>query len=365
MTATPAPDAVLSYPWGETLPARGEVLELMPGLRWVRMGLPFALNHINLWLVRDEVDGQPGWAVIDAGIGNADTREAWTQIFEQALDGLPVLRVIVTHMHPDHVGNAAWIARRWGSEAGEASSSSDCPVWMSATDWAFAQVVRGRAPGDAGAAAAAFFARHGMADAESLAKVSGRGGYFAALVPELPARYSRLMDGKVLQLGATPWRCIAGYGHAPEHMSLWCEPLGVLISGDMLLPRISTNVSVFDMEPDADPLPLFLDSLGRFETLPVDTLVLPSHGKPFRGVTERIAQLRSHHEDRLAEVLAACAGRAVSAAEVLPVLFPRSLDLHQTTFAMGETLAHLNALLHAGRLRRQRGADGVWRFRRV
>ena len=162
--------------------------------------------------------------------------------------------------------------------------------------------------------------------------------------------------------GGHAWRCIVGYGHAPEHMALHCAKLGLLISGDMVLPRISTNVSVYDLEPESDPLALFLSSLRRFDGLPAGTLVLPSHGKPFTGLHVRMRQLHEHHDARLAEVMAACTLQPCHAAELLPVLFKRALDLHQTTFAMGEAIAHLHALWHAGKLVRRAPTEGVWRF---
>jgi len=192
--------------------------------------------------------------------------------------------------------------------------------------------------------------------------VRARTNYYPSMVPQVPAQYRRLMDGQLIRIGAHDWHCIAGYGHAPEHISLHCPAAGVLISGDMVLPRISTNVSVYDLEPEADPLPLYLASIGRLKALPPDTLVLPSHGKPFSGLHRRIEQLERHHDERLDEVLRACAERASSAADVLPVLFQRTLDLHQTTFAMGEAIAHLNALWLRGELTREQGNDGVWRF---
>jgi glyoxylase-like metal-dependent hydrolase (beta-lactamase superfamily II) len=347
----------LSYPWADALPALGSTLELAPGVRWLRMALPFALDHINLWLLRDEIDGRAGWTVVDCGIANDATRTAWEQIFARELDGLPVLRVLVTHMHPDHVGLADWISRRWPDEHGEPAR-----VWMSATDWATARMVRDRPAAQAGAAAAAYFGSHGLSDPAALDKVRARGSYYGSLVPELPAQFRRLMDGTVLRIGGADWRCIAGHGHAPEHISLYCEALDLVIAGDMLLPRISTNVSVFDNEPEGNPLPLFLRSLDRYLELPADVLVLPSHGRPFRGARERIRQLKAHHDDRLAEVMELCARAPASAAEVLPVLFRRPLDLHQTTFALGEAVAHLHALWLDGRLRRTRDAAGVWRF---
>jgi glyoxylase-like metal-dependent hydrolase (beta-lactamase superfamily II) len=193
-------------------------------------------------------------------------------------------------------------------------------------------------------------------------KIRGRANYYPSMVPAVPASFHRLMDGDTVVIGGRGWRCISGHGHAPEHIALYCDALQVLISGDMMLPRISTNVSVHDTEPEADSLTRFLDSIDKFSGLPPATLVLPSHGKPFRGLHTRIRQLHEHHRDRLAEVIAACRERPLSAADVLPVLFKRKLDLHQTTFAMGESIAHLHALWQAGKLRRARDADGVWRF---
>ncbi|MEX8517662.1 MAG: MBL fold metallo-hydrolase [Leptothrix sp. (in: b-proteobacteria)] len=347
----------LVYPLGDALPALGTSLEVAPGVRWIRMGLPFALDHINLWLLRDEIDGRAGWSVVDCGISNDTTRAAWEQVFAHELDGLPVLRVIVTHMHPDHVGLAHWLTERWSTP------DHPCRLWISGTDWNAARMASIHTIGFGGEPAAAFFASHGLSDPEALAKVRGRGNYYSGMVPAVPNQYRRLMDQQLLTIGGRTWRCHSGYGHAPEHISLHCEALGVLISGDMVLPRISTNISVIDLEPEANPLPLYLASLDRMRPLPADTLGLPSHGKPFRGLHPRIEQLHGHHRDRLADVLAACAAAPCSAADILPVLFKRALDLHQTTFAMGEAIAHLNALWLDGQLLRLRGADGVLRFR--
>lgn len=348
---TQANESELTYPLGDQWPAAGEVLELMPGLRWVRMGLPFALDHINLWLLRDEQDGQSGWTIVDCGIHNDATRANWERIFEQHLDGLPVLRVIVTHFHPDHIGLADWLTQRWS-----------CRLWISATDYQLATVASSSTVGLGGERAAAFFGSHGLTDADSLAKIRGRSGYYPSMVPRVPAAFRRLMDGQTLRIGDHDWRCLVGHGHAPEHISLYSESLGVMIAGDMVLPRISTNVSVVDVEPEADPLTLYLDSLERLLPLPAETLVLPSHGKPFRGLHQRIAQLKAHHADRLAEVMTACAEAPCHAAQLLPVMFRRPLDLHQMTFAMGEAVAHLNRLWLAGQLRRTLDADGIYRF---
>jgi glyoxylase-like metal-dependent hydrolase (beta-lactamase superfamily II) len=358
-------ESALHYPLGDTLPAAGHTLEVAPGVRWLRMGLPFALDHINLWLLRDRQDEIEGWTIVDCGIANDATRANWLRIFEHELQGLPVLRVIVTHMHPDHVGLADWLTAHWSTP------QRDCRLWMSSTDWHAARVASTTTTGFGGEASAQFFAKHGLSDTAALAEVRGRTNYYSSLVPQVPARYRRLMDGMAVDIGGHNWHCIAGYGHAPEHIALHCPALGVLISGDMVLPRISTNVAVYDGEPEGNPLPLFLRSITAMKTLPAATLVLPSHGKPFVGLHTRVDQLLAHHAARYADVLAACTGQASSAADMVPVLFKRALDLHQMTFAMGEAIAHLHALADDGRMRRVRsgagagnsgGDDGVMRF---
>lgn len=356
MSPVAALESALDYPLAERLPAPGRALELAPGVKWLRMPLPFTLDHVNLWLLRDRLDGREGWTVVDCCIDHPEARALWQQVVEQALDGLPILRVVVTHMHPDHIGLAHWLCQRWST------TGHECRLWISAADYALARYGCEVVNSFGGVPMADFFRSHGMVDEADLEKIRRRKGYYQSLVPALPPSYARLLDGQVLVIGGHAWRCIAGYGHAPEHMALHCGQLGILISGDMVLPRISTNVSVYEMEPEADPLTLFLDSIDRFRPLPADTLVLPSHGKPFRGLHARLDQLHAHHRERLDAVLAAARERPVSAFDMLPVLFRRPLDLHQTTFALGESVAHLHRLWRGGQLARRRDADGIWRF---
>ncbi len=341
----------LNYPLGDTLPALGTTLDVAPGVRWLRMPLPFQLDHINLWLLRDEIDAVQGWSIVDCGINNDTTRAAWETIFANELQGLPVLRVIVTHMHPDHIGLAHWLTERFAVR-----------LWASATDYNTARLASSSTTGFGGAATAAFMASHGLTDPDAQAQIKARTNYYANMVPQVPSSFRRLMNGDSLLIGAHAWVCHAGYGHAPEHMSLHCEALAALISGDMVLPRISTNVSVHETEPESNPLRLYLDSILRMKALPENTLVLPSHGRPFTGLHTRIDQLVAHHDERFADVLKACAEAPQNAADLLMILFRRKLDLHQTTFAMGESLAHLHALWLARMLTRRLGADGIYRF---
>ncbi len=339
-------ESELRYPFDDRLPDAGAILEVAPGVRWVRMGLPFALNHINLWLLADG----DGWTVVDCGIATDATRDAWEQVFATQLDGRPVTRVIATHCHPDHVGLSAWLCERW-----------QAPLWMTVGEYAFARMMAAGLPGADGPAMLPHFRRHGLTDSDKLAVLEGRKSYYPTLVPAVPEHFVRLSESQTVRIGAHDWRVITGTGHSPEHAALHCEALGVLISGDMVLPRISTNTSVFAIEPEADAVGQFLASLQKFLPLPQDTLVLPSHGKPFRGLHQRIAQLQQHHAERLAEVRDACR-TPQSAADIVPLMFRRELDMHQMTFAMGEALAHLHRLWFAGELQRVEGDDGVLRF---
>jgi glyoxylase-like metal-dependent hydrolase (beta-lactamase superfamily II) len=349
----------LHDPWPD-VPAGGAWITLAPGIHWVRMPLPFALDHINLWVLDDDIDGRPGFTVIDSGITSDVTKQAWEQLFDGAFAGRPMVRLLCTHFHPDHFGLAHWLV------AGGDRARWTAPLWMSATEYAFGRFLSLGADQTTGESAARHFARHGLDDAESLDKVRARGsGHYPKLVPAFPPSYRRVQDGDEIAVGPAHakrvFRAIVGFGHAPEHVSLHCEADRLLISGDMVLPRISTNVSVFDLEPEGNPLPRYLHSLDRLLLLPADTLVLPSHGKPFTGLHTRIRQQHVHHAERLAEVLAACA-TPQTAASILPVLFKRALDLHQMTFALGEALAHLHALWYDGKVERKLDAGGVFRF---
>jgi len=351
-------ESELSYAFGDALPDTGTTMEVAPGVRWVRMGLPFALNHINLWLLedtREAADGsvQRGWTIVDCGIANEATRNAWEQIFNNELHGLPVLRVIVTHCHPDHVGLADWLCERW-----------QAPLLMTAGEYGFARMMSASLPGADGPSTLPHFKEHGLTDPEMISQLDGRRNYYPSLVPSVPTAFLRLEENRALQIGGHRCQVITGSGHSPEHAALHCESLNLMISGDVVLRRISTNTSVFAIEPEFDAVGNFLDSLNKFLPLPEDTLVLPSHGKPFRGLHRRIAQLHAHHAERLEEVRQACAVAPRSAADIVPVMFPRALDAHQLSFAMGEALAHLHRLWYAGELTRHKDRDGVMRFSR-
>jgi glyoxylase-like metal-dependent hydrolase (beta-lactamase superfamily II) len=335
------------YPFAATLPAPGEALEVAPGVRWVRMPLPFALDHINLWLLEDG----DGWTIVDTGYGVPATWALWERLFAGVMGGRPVRRIVVTHYHPDHVGSAAWLFARTGA-----------PVWMTTSEFLSAHAARDDTAGFDRGTGLDFFGLNGL-DTSRIPEKVRLGNAYKRGVPELPRTYRRLMHDDELVIGGSTWKVITVFGHAPEHAALHCESLGLLISGDQVLPRITSNVGVWGNQPEADPLRLFLDSLHRFDPCDAATRVLPSHDRVFEGLHARLAQLHAHHAERLVALLAAC-DRPVTAFEILPVLFRRPLDEHQLGFAMGEAIAHLHYLRAEGKVTREE-SGGVRRFVRA
>lgn len=335
-------DLNLDYPFPDP-PEAAQVAEVAPGVYWLRMALPFALDHINLWLI----DDGNGMAIVDTGVGDEASRAIWSRV----LAGLdrPISRIIVTHYHPDHIGNAAWLAEQTGAA-----------VWISTGEYLLAHAIFHEVAGYDFKAMTDHFRRHGLDEARC-EKLLTRGNVYKRAAPELPTRYRRLIAGHVVEIGGADWLPIVGYGHSPEHIALHCAERGVLISGDMLLPRITTNVNVPAAAPDEDSVTRFIDSVRGFSGLPAETLVLPSHGLPFRGIAARVAQLEAHHEERDAVLLKALS-EPHSAGELLETLFSRPLDAHQVMFAMGEAIAHLNQLMHRGLAYRRIDEHGLIRF---
>jgi glyoxylase-like metal-dependent hydrolase (beta-lactamase superfamily II) len=341
---------VLDYPCGDA-PAPGEVREVAPGVLWLRMPLPFALVHINLWAVRD-VDG---WAVFDSGVHTSETAAAWRKLFGAggALSSGGLKRLFVTHMHPDHVGMAGWLTRKF-----------NCRLWMTRLEYLTCRVLvadtgRGAPPDGVG-----FYRRAGW-DEGSIESYRARFGSFGKLVHAIPDSYRRLFDGERLAVGGHDWRVVVGHGHSPEHACFHSADLKLFISGDQVLPRISSNVSVFPTEPDADPLGDWLSSLDKIRAeVPDDVLVLPAHNEPFRGLHARLDYLsQSQHQalDRLRVALS----EPKRAVDVFGELFSRPIGSEPNLLGMatGESIAHLNYLVRRGEARSDTDDAGVAWYR--
>ena len=336
--------AGLVYPWPDP-PAMGGLMAVAPGIRWLRMPLPFRLDHINLYLLEDG----DGWTVVDAGIGLDRTRELWQGVLDAELSGKPITRVFVTHFHPDHMGNAHWLTQR-----------CEVDLWCTQAEWLMAQLAWRAGDIDE---RLNYYRRNGVTGSQ-LESLRQRRNHYGTVAPSVAPAFHGVRDGDVIAIGERRWEALTVFGHSPEQAILYSREAGVLISGDQVLPKITTNVSVWPDQPRSNPLRLYLDSLERFRDMPDETLVLPSHGLPFRGLQARLGRLCYHHDERLARTLEALA-EPRTGAEVLPVLFSRDLDAHQLGFAFGETLAHLHYLEWRGKVRRLVGADGLHRFERV
>ena len=348
---TPAAEpAALSYPCGEA-PAPGSAREILPGLLWLRMPLPFALDHINLWAI----DDGDGWAVVDTGTQTPQALAAWRALLapDGALAGRPITRVLATHMHPDHMGMAGWLTRKF-----------DCRLWMTRQEYLMCRTLTADTGREAPEDAIRFYRRCGWPE-EALDIYRARFGGFGKYVHALPDSYRRIVDGERIRIGAHDWRVLVGRGHSPEHACLVCDALDVMISGDQVLPRISSNVSVFPTEPDADPLGEWLASITLLrEKLPDSLLVLPAHGEPFRGLHARLDRLSAGHEKGLQRLKRSLA-EPKRVVDVFGALFARPLDLRseQLGLATGESVAHLNHLLARGEVAVEAGSDGAWRYR--
>ncbi|MGQ9370437.1 MBL fold metallo-hydrolase [Azospirillum sp. ST 5-10] len=337
----------LFYPLAEPPPV-GTTVEVAPGVLWLRMPLPYALDHVNLYLF-EEADG---WSVFDTGIGDAASQEIWEGLLATTLGGRPVVRLVVSHYHPDHVGLAGWLHERFA------------PAFhMTQSEYLFSRLLMQPRDEAATAAYTAFYRRCGLGG-EAVEQLLGRGLGYLSRVTGLPPSFERLMPGGSLRMGGRDWRVLTGGGHSPEQALLHCPADRLFLSADQVLAHITPNVSVFMMQPTADPLTQFLDSLAEIRaTTAEDTLVLPSHRLPFRGLHTRVAELEAHHAHRCDLILEACRPAPRSCADLVPVLFRRALDAHQLGFAVGEALAHINHLVAKGALAAEADAGGTLLYR--
>lgn len=335
--------------WTDGVPAEGKTITVAPGVKWLRMPLPLALDHINLYLIANG----DGWMIVDCGMKGGITRQLWLKIFETELEGKPINAVLSTHMHPDHIGQAGWLVGHW-----------KVPFYMTAGEYFTARAYTAPAQDIPEEWQQDTYAiRTGM-PREYVEKMRKGTAGFGSIVEPLPRSYKRLQDGQILTLGDQRWQVIVGRGHSPEHACLYNAALNILISGDQVLPQITSNVSVTSTEPEANPLQEWMQSLQRLQELPDDALVCPAHNAPFYGLHARLRELLAHHEQQLAELETVMAAPK-TAYELLPALFHRELHNEQLMMAMGECLAHLHLLLARGAVTQLQDDDGVLRYQTV
>lgn len=326
----------LEFPF-QNPPKGNQVVDIHADVKWIRQDLPMSLNHINCYLLRDG----PGWCVVDAGMNLEPSRKNWLDILEGTLNGATITRVIATHHHPDHIGLAGWLV-----------DSFQARLFTTELEYFYCRTFR--APREEGQIHWSMqeLLKRMCIKKESLKHLSKGGNGYGAVVSKLPSTFRQVKDGDVLSIGDHQWTAITTRGHAPEHLSLYCAELNVYISGDQVLPKITSNVSVPSFNPDANPLQDWYESHDKVAAcVPDSVLVLPSHELPFEGLHERLKDVLQHHDERLNILLEAC-DKPNNAQALTDILFDRELDAFANYMAVGECLAHLHLLMERGLVER-------------
>lgn len=319
-------------------PAPGTLTDITADIKWLRMELPFKLNHVNVWLIRD---GE-GWAIVDTGLGSAATQEIWDRVIDEHLNGAKITCVICTHYHPDHMGAAGWLVRK-----------HKVPFYATLSEWSFGRMISLVGDDDYRQITTDYYSHFGLAG-ERYETVLEYGNHYARNVTPLPTQLNRLRQGDKLTIGGKDWLILTYGGHTPEHACLYNAGENIFIAGDQVLPFISPNISVSFYEMEGDPLSDYLVSLRAMKLLPEKTLTLPCHGVPFSNLHMRLDQLEAHHAERLGAIMEYCS-EPRTPAEVMDFLFPQALDPHQIMFAIGEAAAHANHLVGKKLLKRVDG----------
>lgn len=342
--ASPREARGLLYPFGHWTPAPAEAKQVADGVFWIRMPLPFSLDHINLYVLED---GE-GWALVDTGVRMPPIKALWEQLFAGPLAGRPVTRVIVTHYHPDHIGLAGWLCRQWG-----------VPLYITRTEFLMAKMLMLDSAPEPPEEVLNVYRRAGW-PGEDIEVMRSKGwGNFARGVSKLPVGYHRLQEGIDLTIGGRSWRIVIGRGHAPEHACLICDEAKIMISGDQVLPRITSNVSVYPTEPHANPLGDWMESIDKLRGLDDALFVLPAHNEPFVGLHARLDQLREDHLAKLERLWSHCQ-QPRRVVDCFSSLFRKRIEVGDIMMATGEALAHLHYLEYSSRLMRSSDGNVDW-----
>lgn len=333
----------------EVPPAEGEAIEVAPGVLWMRLPLPMALDHVNVYAF-DEGDS---WTIVDTGFASKRSRSIWEKLLSGPLSGKPVSRLIGTHHHPDHIGLAGWFIER-GAE-----------LCMARTGWLMARMLTLDVQSVPSPEAVTFYSRAGMEAAVLEKRKTERPFNFADCVVPLPQGYTRLVEGKTIEFAGRTWDIRMGNGHAPEHVTLWSREDGIVIGGDQLLLSISPNLGVYPTEPEADPVADWIDSCEKFQPFAKDDqLILGGHKLPYFGLPKRLEQMILNHHEAL-ERLEAFLDTPKSAGQCFIPLFKRKIGGGEYGLALVEAVAHLNHLHQTSRVTREIGPDGAYLFKRI
>lgn len=340
--------ADLFTPWTQP-PEQGAAIEVADGVLWMRLPLPMALDHVNVYALRDA----DGWTLVDTGFDTKKSRAIWESLLSGPLGGAPVRRVLVTHFHPDHIGLAGWFQSTYGAE-----------LITTRTSWLYARMLILDEQHLPAPEVVAHWQGGGMPEEMLRERRDSRPFNFSDVIAPLPIGFTRIRDGQEISLGGRHWTVRVGNGHAPEHATLWSADDNLVITGDQILPSISPNLGVYPTEPADDPVKDWMQSCAALAThTRPDQLALCGHKLPFTGIGLRLQQLIENHEGALAR-LTEHLSTPRTAAECFTPLFKRAIGKAEFGLALDEAIAHLNHLLYSGAVTRQRRDDGAWLWQR-
>lgn len=340
--------AQIHYPFLDP-PGDYDAIEVAPRVRWLRLPLPMALDHVNCYALEEE----DSWTLIDTGMSSKHTRTLWQALMAVPLRGKPVTRLIVTHYHPDHIGLAGWF------------QSLGVELITTRTSWLYARMLTLDEQRQPSPESLLFYQRAGLSAEQRAARALERPFNFRDVVAPMPLGFTRIAEGDVITAGGRRWLVRIGHGHAPEHAMLWSMDDNLIIGGDQLLPSISANIGVYPTEPEADPLTEWLDSArALMPHARDDQLVLPGHKLPFTGLPFRLNEMVRDHEHALDRLLDHLASPKM-ATDCFPVLFKRPVGPETFGMALCESVAHLNCLLLRGAISRDLSDDGAWEWRAI
>ena len=339
---------MMLHPWAEP-PAPGEWIEVADGVLWIRLPLPMALDHVNVYAL----DDGDGWTVVDTGLSSRKTRAIWQTLMAGPLADKPIARIVVTHHHPDHVGNAGWFQSEHGSE-----------LVASRTTWLFARMLTLDVQENWPKETLDYYRSAGMDPDVLASRMAERPFNFADTVYTMPLGFIRIKQGDSIRMGGRDWVVHMGNGHAPEHATFWSRDDNLVLTGDQILHTISSNLGVYATEPMADPVADWLEACERLQPLArPDHLVLGGHKVPFTGLPVRMRQLIDNRHGALDRLLNDL-DQPKAAAECFAPLFKRAIRSSEYGLALVEAVAHMNHLYHIGAVTRTRRADGAWQFQR-
>jgi glyoxylase-like metal-dependent hydrolase (beta-lactamase superfamily II) len=327
-------------------PGPGEAIEVAPQVLWLRLPLPMALDHVNVFAL----DDGDGWTIVDTGLMSNKTKAIWQALIVGPLAGKPIRRLIVTHHHPDHIGLAGWF------------QDQGVELITTRTAWLLARMLVLDEQPKPTAEGMTYYQRAGLPATELAAKANERPFNFSDIVARMPQGFTRIDEGSVLTAGGRRWIVRIGHGHAPDHATLWSLDDTLILGGDQLLPGISANIGVYPTEPEADPLGEWLDSTRRFEAFAQDDhLILPGHKLPFQGLPFRLTQMAENHTSALDRLLGHLK-TGKTAMQCFPALFKREIGPAEQGLALVEAVAHLNYLLKRDLVSRFLTDEGAWQW---